>query len=532
MKYVLRGCIATMDAGRTVLNPGALYVDGDTIAAVSAAAASPPAAFAAVAPIDTGAILFPGLIELHNHLSYDALPAWSVPKRFGDRGRWQSNADYIASVSSPMATIAKSRDPKLLAALARYVETKCLLGGVTTSQGISLKADNLDSYYRGAIRVVEDPPTPVDPKTPKANTHIPDVAARNWTQFKAVLDRASCLLLHLAEGQDQNALDAFLALQQNNVWAISSALTGIHCTALERSHFDIMAQHQASMVWSPLSNLLLYGATTDVVAARAAGVPVALGSDWSPTGSKNLLNELKVAKSVNAARNLGISDADIVAMATAIPAKIVKWDKAVGSLAPGLKADFIVVAGDANDPYGALIAAKETDVQLVVVGGRPTIGAPALMNLLGAQGEAFAVGGAARLASFGPADPKVPVVSFAQSQQILDDALSRLPTLLADEATGKGAGGHALLAEAAPRVRLALEEEHFEPVSLRPMLPLKGRRTGPGARLTAALASSQPPKALQRDRPSVADDPGYAAMLKGQLNIPADIKAALATYYP
>ena len=35
--------------------------------------------------------------------------------------------------------------------------------------------------------------------------------------------------------------------------------------------------------------------TTDVLAARAAGVRICLGADWSPSGSKNLLGELKVA---------------------------------------------------------------------------------------------------------------------------------------------------------------------------------------------------------------------------------------------
>ena len=49
------------------------------------------------------------------------------------------------------------------------------------------------------------------------------------------------------------------------------------------------------MIWSPLSNLLLYGGTAHVDAAREAGVTIGLGSDWSPTGSKNLLGELKVA---------------------------------------------------------------------------------------------------------------------------------------------------------------------------------------------------------------------------------------------
>ena len=47
----------------------------------------------------------------------------------------------------------------------------------------------------------------------------------------------------------------------------------------------------AKLVWSPLSNLLLYGKTTAVYDALAAGVLVSLGTDWTPSGSANLLAE-------------------------------------------------------------------------------------------------------------------------------------------------------------------------------------------------------------------------------------------------
>ena len=58
-------------------------------------------------------------------------------------------------------------------------------------------------------------------------------------------------------------------------------------------------------MWSPFSNLWLYRDTTDVLAARAAGVRVCLGADWSPSGSKNLLGELKVADMWNRTSSAG-----------------------------------------------------------------------------------------------------------------------------------------------------------------------------------------------------------------------------------
>ena len=85
------------------------------------------------------------------------------------------------------------------------------------------------------------------------------------------------------------------------------------------------------MVWSPLSNLLLYGETADVEAGAEAGVLMALGPDWSPSGSKNLLGELKVARLVEQpGRRQRSRDYDLLALATRNAAKILRWDKQLG----------------------------------------------------------------------------------------------------------------------------------------------------------------------------------------------------------
>ena len=138
-KLALVGRIVTMDDTFTVKDDAILYVDRGSIVAVQDRARLAPAGFEKVAPVDTGATLFPGLIELHNHLSYNALPIWSpVPKLFQDRGQWPGHPDYRKLISGPMTVVGEYRDaqgkPALLAPLVRYVECKCLLGGVTTSR--------------------------------------------------------------------------------------------------------------------------------------------------------------------------------------------------------------------------------------------------------------------------------------------------------------------------------------------------------------------------------------------------------------
>jgi hypothetical protein len=113
------------------------------------------------------------------------------------------------------------------------------------------------------------------------------------------LQKVRPLFYHLSEGTDTDASQRLLDLQYSpNTWGINRNLITIHCTALAADHFQQL-KAAAGTASSPLSNLLLYGETADVAAAKATGVAIALGSDWSPSGSKNLLGELKTARLVS-----------------------------------------------------------------------------------------------------------------------------------------------------------------------------------------------------------------------------------------
>ena len=226
---------------------------------------------------------------------------------------------------------------------------------------------------------------------PEAGTHIADVEATDRDKFLKRLKSLDCLLLHLSEGTDEAAREHFLALRSpSGKWAITDSLAGIHCVALEAKDFDVLADDGASMVWSPLSNLLLYGETADVSSAKEAGVKMALGPDWSPSGSKNLLGELKVARLVDGLNGGGLTDFDILALATRNAAEILRWDKQLGTVEAGKRADVFVVAGDGGDGHAHLFTRGERDVELVVVNGVPRYGASKIMRRL--LGEAAAAG--------------------------------------------------------------------------------------------------------------------------------------------
>ena len=126
------------------------------------------------------------------------------------------------------------------------------------------------------------------PDLPEAQGRIPDLDAKDAKSFLARLKKEdSCFLLHLSEGVTDPAepLSAarkhFLALEvAPDEWALNEVFTGIHAAGLLPEDFDVLASHGSSMIWSPLSNLLLYGGTARVDAARRP----ASRSAWAATG--------------------------------------------------------------------------------------------------------------------------------------------------------------------------------------------------------------------------------------------------------
>jgi len=541
----LAGRIVTLDAAATIVDPGVVYCRDGSIVAVQPTSASAPPGFENVAVTQTRGTVLPGMIELHNHLPYDVLSLWQVPKAYTNRDQWsaETNPDYHRLVTGPMRILGS--DPNLVPAIVRYVEVRALLGGTTTSQGIALAKSAIISHFRGLVRNVE---STHDTQLKPAATHIADIDSTDAEHFLARISGSQKLILHLSEGIDSHAHDAFAALHlPDGRWAITDNLIGIHCVALTVQDFTTFGRHGGSMVWSPLSNLLLYGQTANLGAALAAGVPVALGSDWAPSGSKNLLGELKVAQAVAPTVGATLTALYLVRMVTTAPATMLGWDDHLGALEPGKRADLVVLDGQTGDPYQQLISATEADFHLVMINGTPRVGTPGLMkslvpalNTTGTNAsESLRIAGRDRLLNLAQvtADPAVAEISVKESLDRLAQALKDLPHAApalppTDLLVRAHAEGTALLAAS------GVINNHMSP---RPHLPLRGRLTGPNvddirtapmsssSRAMAARVSGTPLDSLGLDPLAAVDNPAYYAELGQEQNIPQSLRKLLAS---
>ena len=435
--FILRGRVVTMTR-RGVIANGRVAVRRGSIVAVLEPGEPLPPTLAERPVIETDGTIYPGLIDLHNHYVYDVAPLWVVPRRFEDRSHWSSVASKQTGVSLPVKLLASF--PATAKAIARFVEAKALLGGTTTGQGMKTQVEGGFGLFRGAMRNVE---AADDPRLPNSATLVPTLGRRaeDFEAFRKALDKRARLggsyFYHLAEGTAPLTLRTYTDLRDNQL--LRPPLAGIHCLALEPGDLRAMGAAGAKVVWSPFSNLLLYGRTLDVRVLAASHVRFAIGADWAPSGSKNLLEELKVARHVVGEQGASLSSRRLVSAVTADAAMVAGWGDRLGRIRTRTFADLLVIGGTDGDPYDHLIDATERDVRLVTVHGVPRYGDADLMDELRADAstggtgpdslEPWTAGGVRKAFQLGSPASAIGGLTLAAAQDELRRALSDLPAL-------------------------------------------------------------------------------------------------------
>jgi hypothetical protein len=538
--HALRGRIVTMDAKQpadpdTVIPDGVIYIADGIIEDIREATAPVPAAFQNAPRISTRGTIYPGLIELHNHLSYNILPLWKVSRTYTNNGQWRNAEDKRKYISGPMSLLNNAGG--YLGAIVRYVETKCLVAGVTTSQGLTLiGAGGLPKKFRGIVRNCE---APDDADLPEAAHRIDNIDTGTVIKaidFKQKLsDLKGCYLLHLSEGIDEASRTHFLALQiENENWAITPSLVGIHSAGLFPEDFPILQLNGGSMVWSPLSNMMLYGETAKMAAAKANGVLISLGSDWSPSGSKNLLAELKIARLYSKLHGNLFTDAELVRMVTSNPARMLKWFTKLGSIEKGKLADLLIIRGQSKDSFRKLVTCSEMDVSMVVIGGVPRYGLTNIMEDLHQDGEKLTLtsDGITRewtMNLAGAPDAAVAAVTYQDAFDKLKAGLAALPDPEPLPVIAMGAADDS----GAPveEFKLLLENDDSEGYALRALRPLTTADVI-GDVWAASVDLRTLVKSMVIDELTVAENPHkYVDQLNAQPGLRPEFKAKLGAAF-
>jgi cytosine/adenosine deaminase-related metal-dependent hydrolase len=492
---VLFGDVVTMD-GDPILN-GAVYLRAGKIVAVRHASSPPPDGFEAAHRVETNGVIYPGLADLHNHLAYNALPLWWPRRARTNRSQWLRDPDYKRLVSMPMDVVAGRQD--LLRALVRYVEVKLLLGGVTSGQGMVSKYRGSPNF-RGLVRNFEQSD---DEDLASIRHKITDLNAGGIDDFRKVLESGSRYFFHLAEGTNTGARNQFLLLKDNDL--IAENLVGVHSLGLQPADLAALADAGAAVVWSPFSNSILYGRTIPPGQLLDSGVRFALGSDWTPSGSRNVLQEMKIAALTAEAANVPLPAKALAEAATANALEIAGWGNQLGRLRQDYYADLLVLDKTKDDLYENLVVATEREVALVIVAGHPRHGDLALMTQAGigaAYLESITVGGRPKALNLRhPASP-LNHVTFKSAKEALERAFADLPAARDAAAFEPFDDANAIEIDLDMQ-SLETEEEGFD-----------------------LLAEVELPNSIPLDPPTVIDDGDYWAKLDSIEHLPAFLKGA------
>jgi cytosine/adenosine deaminase-related metal-dependent hydrolase len=304
-------------------------------------------------------LIFPGLINAHDHLHLNTIPPLPQSAPFPNSYAW------IAAYEPYFA------DPRVAAALAiakplRYLQggIKNLLAGATTVAHHDPWHAALDeaAFPVGLLREFgwsHSLGLGIDDSGLSLPRYGPPVA-RSFGDTPA-----SCpWIIHLAEGSDDIAAAELAQLDRLGCLVANTVL--VHGAGLTAADIDRIIARDAAVIWCPSSNLSMLGHTLDPRKLFDAG-RLALGSDSRLTGARDLLDELRVASA-----HSNLTARELLRLATSDASRILRMPD-VGGLDAGRRADLIILRDIGADPYQQLIDIKRHAIRAVVRGGRPAV---------------------------------------------------------------------------------------------------------------------------------------------------------------
>jgi 5-methylthioadenosine/S-adenosylhomocysteine deaminase len=371
--YALQGTVMTPDGPRTNWY---VTIRDDDIVSVGASAPT-------VTVYNTSGLIFPGLLDTHNHQGWNSFPSLQFNNApFGHRDEWGSDAEY-SDWTGRRTTVRNHANvlDTTKYTIGKYGEILELMSGCIAIQGM---AYNIEFAHPDVgIMNLEEFPTRIETDIfPWLMT-----ASERSNMLKRVSGGGiHALLIHLSEGTDT------VARAQFDTWfnwgMLTKETTIIHGVPYRTNEVDKIAAAGASIVWSPKSNMKLYHGTANIPLYKSRGVNIALAPDWTASGSYNLMEEMGYAWHINQSQfTNALTARDIVDMTTINAAKACGLDHRYGNVAAGYNAGIVVIENPGGDPYLALINARPKSVILTIVDGTPRFGNATLMTTMGFTGE-------------------------------------------------------------------------------------------------------------------------------------------------
>lgn len=317
--------------------------------------------------IDCGdAFISPGLVNPHEHLAHSGgIPDPKTEPIYEHRDEWRGVfGDKYALAFEHVEGVARDI----------WVELRHLLSGTTTlgaSGGVAGLVKNATTVTMSDGYLID---FEIFPYGWESKFHEMDCPAEiedptpRFSESEELIDQP--YVAHVAEGTNCAATlegQAFLDFVEANPGRRYALLHGV---GLDQESIDRLAGLDVSLVWSPRSNVSLYDETAKVLDIMESGALVALGTDWSYSGSYNMLEEIRCADRVDNIRwGDQLSGEDYWEMSTSKAAYSLGLEDEIGQVKLAMAADLVIVQNRTGDFFEDLMDSEVSNVIATIIDG-------------------------------------------------------------------------------------------------------------------------------------------------------------------
>lgn len=281
------------------------------------------------------AIVFPGLINSHDHLDFNLFPALGnrIYSNYSEWGRY-IHTHYKTEINNVLKVPEELR--------IKWGIYKNLLCGVTTvvNHGKKIKEGN------GPVTVYQD----------AQSIHSVGFEKKWPILLNDPFKKNKTVIIHTGEGTDKASKREIDKLIRCNF--LKRKLAGIHGVAMTAGQ----AKAFKALVWCPESNYFLLNKTAAIKSLKAQ-TTILFGTDSTLTGRWNIWDHIRVAQKTGALTNL-----ELFGTLTLNPSKL--WNIKGGKIAEGLDADIVIAKSKKNNSTDAFFGINPGDILLVLHKGK------------------------------------------------------------------------------------------------------------------------------------------------------------------
>ncbi len=399
------GLLLTMKEDEEPIEGATLLIEGDRIAAIQGPGHAAESRSGAEIIDAKNGIIMPGLVNAHGHTAMtlfrglaDDLPlqSWLFDKIFPAEARhlnpetvyWGALLGCLEMLASGTTTVSDGyffQDATVRAVAHAGLRARVAQGVIDfPAPGVSDPKENLKVGRAFIDRWLGFS----DLITPGLFCHSPLTCSEQTLRGAMAISHEYQLPLQIHLAESCAEVDQMIARTGQRpvpylerLGILNEKLIAVHAIHLNREEMELLSRKGVQIVHVPESNMKLSSGVAAVAEMTAMGLSVGLGTDGAASNNDlDLFREMdsaaKLAK-ISTLDPVSLDAGSVLKMATAWGAAVLGFDKDIGTLEIGKKADVIVV--DAQSPHmtplynpksSLVYSANGADVKDVIVNGR------------------------------------------------------------------------------------------------------------------------------------------------------------------